>query len=505
MKIIKKITSLILIAALLVGLLPMLKLGRGNGVFAATASEIVKDAESWVGVTPYSYGGIDLYGGCDCSGFVCAIFKRHGLDLIGDYRIRDAEQMYVKAYEYGTVVGYNASKMQDGYIIVLDYEGEYCGHVGICSHDSAGNKTVIHAANSREGTKIDKISDLLRWGFSIRGIIKPNIITGSGDYDSAVAAKNPGYPYKNQKKAINTEDTNAVSWLQTALNNVVFADLNVDGVFNTETAAAVKILQKASGLVANGTPDLDTVQAIKNMFLEGQKITTFKLSQAKVKTLQVGMNARITVKIEPESAKNVVLKWTSSDPKIATVSQLGKVTARKVGMVTITAVAPNGSESKKKITIIPKVRKNQFFKGYYYDDDGSKTSLAKCRWRKDAIGRWYGNKTWYAKSEWVYIDNYWYYFNARGYVCQKGWAKIRGIRYYLNPQNGRMASNEWIQGRYVSKDGSQTYKYKGKWVETEDGSWMFKDSSGWYAKSATVKIDGVSYKFNSYGICTNKN
>ncbi|MBO4591967.1 MAG: Ig-like domain-containing protein [Eubacterium sp.] len=507
MKIIKKITSLMLIAALLVGLLPMMELGRGNGVHAATADEIVKDAASWVGVTPYSLGGTDLYGGCDCSGFVCAIFKRHGLDLINEYGVRDAEQMYVLAHKYGTVVGNTVDVVKDGYIIVFDEDGgEFCAHVGICSHDSAGNKTFIHAANSREGTKIDYISDFLRWGYSIRGIIKPNIVTGSDDdYKKAVSTKNPGYPYKNQKKAINTEDTNAVSWLQTALNNVIYTNLNVDGVFGTETVDAVKKFQNACGIVATGTPDLETVTAIKNMFLEGQKITKLKLNQANVKSLQVSMGVKLTAKIIPASAEDVVLQWKSSDPKIAKVSQVGKVTALKVGKVTITATAPNGVEVKRKLTIIPKVRRNQFFKGFYYDENGSKTSIAKCRWKKDAIGKWYGNDTWYAKNQWMYIDNYWYYFNSKGYACQKGWVKIRGVRYYLNPQNGRMASNEWIQGRFVSKDGSQTYKYKGKWFETEDGYWMFKDSSGWYAKNATVKIDGVSYKFNKNGICTNIN
>ena len=495
-----------LTAALLVGVLPMMQLGHGSGVKAASSDEIVNDAASWVGVTPYSYGGTNLKTGCDCSGFVCAIFLRHGLDLINEYGVRDAEDMYVYASRYGTVVGNAVSAMQDGYIIVLDYEGEFCGHAGICTHDKNGNKQVIHAANSREGTKIDNISDLLRWGFSIRGIIKPNIVTDSNDdYNKAVTTKNPGYPYANQKKAINTGKIDAVKWLQTALNNVAFSNLTVDGVYGEETITSVKRIQRVSGLEITGTPDLETVKAIKNMFLEAQKITKLKFNQPNVKTLEAGTGVKLTAKITPESAEKVILQWKTSDPKIAKVNQAGKVNAVKAGKVTITATAPNGVEVKKKITVTPKVRKNQFFKGYYYDDNGSKTTFAKCRWRKDSIGRWYGNDSWYAKHEWMYIDDNWYYFNAKGYALQKGWAKIRGVKYYFYPENGRMASNEWIKGKFVSKDGSQTYKYKGKWVQTENGSWMFKDSSGWYAKNSTIKIDGVKYKFDKNGICTNSN
>ena len=68
-----------------------------------------------------------------------------------------------------------------------------------------------------------------------------------------------------------------------------------------------------------------------------------------------------------------------------------------------------------------------------------------------------------------------------------------------------MASNEWIEGRFIAKDGVQSYEPKADWKQNESGGWYYQDSSGWYAKNGTVKIDGKKYKFDANGICTNKN
>ena len=105
MRKIKKITALLLIAFMIVGVLPVAQLGQGQGVQAATADEIVKDAASWINYTKYVLGGTDLEKGCDCSGFVCAIFKRHGLDLVRDYGLRDCEDFVRGVSKYGKIVG----------------------------------------------------------------------------------------------------------------------------------------------------------------------------------------------------------------------------------------------------------------------------------------------------------------------------------------------------------------------------------------------------------------
>ena len=61
--------------------------------------------------------------------------------------------------------------------------------------------------------------------------------------------------------------------------------------------------------------------------------------------------------------------------------------------------------------------KNEYIKGFYVDKSGARTSKAKCSWRKDKKGKWYGNsKGWYAKNCTLTIDGKKYKFNKVGYV-----------------------------------------------------------------------------------------
>ena len=59
----------------------------------------------------------------------------------------------------------------------------------------------------------------------------------------------------------------------------------------------------------------------------------------------------LTAGITPANATYKTLKWTSSDPSIATVSETGEVTGIKPGTVTITAASTDGSGKKGTITL----------------------------------------------------------------------------------------------------------------------------------------------------------
>ena len=59
-------------------------------------------------------------------------------------------------------------------------------------------------------------------------------------------------------------------------------------------------------------------------------------------------------------------------------------------------------------------------------------------------------------------------------------------------------SNEWVDGKWYNKNGTQTYKPLGSWKK--DGKdWMYADSSGWYAKNRWQKIDFKWYFFDKEG------
>ena len=61
-----------------------------------------------------------------------------------------------------------------------------------------------------------------------------------------------------------------------------------------------------------------------------------------------------------------------------------------------------------------------------------------------------------------------------------------------------MAANEWIEGYWFSSGGVWTYPPKGAWKLNNIG-WWFGDTSGWYAKNTTVKIDDKNYSFDASG------
>lgn len=92
------------------------------------ASTVIGEAEKYVGVLPYVWGGTNLTTGVDCSGFICAIYERFGYNLWG---------IRTDLYLAGTSVP-DISQAQAGDILC------YSGHVTIYD----GNGGQIHAPYS---------------------------------------------------------------------------------------------------------------------------------------------------------------------------------------------------------------------------------------------------------------------------------------------------------------------------------------------------------------------
>jgi len=80
-------------------------------------------------------------------------------------------------------------------------------------------------------------------------------------------------------------------------------------------------------------------------------VTKMKLAK-KPKALKKGKTFQLKVKVTPTAIqKQVKLTYKSSNKKIATVSEIGKIKAKKKGKATITITAPNGKMLKVKITV----------------------------------------------------------------------------------------------------------------------------------------------------------
>ena len=98
-------------------------------------------------------------------------------------------------------------------------------------------------------------------------------------------------------------------------------------------------------------------------------------------------------------------------------------------------------------------------------------------WKHNSKGWWVEDeKGWYPTSQWMKINGKWYYFKADGY----------------------MASQEWCEGYWLSKNGTWSYRHTGRWNKDKKGFW-YEDTSGWRSTSEWIRIDGYWYYANAQG------
>ncbi len=76
------------------------------------------------------------------------------------------------------------------------------------------------------------------------------------------------------------------------------------------------------------------------------KVNSVSLNYTDVRLSSKGQTLQLTATVSPSNAANKSVKWTSGNPKVATVSSSGKVTAVANGNTTITATAADGSGKK---------------------------------------------------------------------------------------------------------------------------------------------------------------
>lgn len=148
--------------------------------------------------------------------------------------------------------------------------------------------------------------------------------------------------------------------------------------------------------------------------------------------------------------------------------------------------------------------KGAFSNGFISTTSGggsSSSTPASGGWTKVGKKWKYKLKGKYIKNCWLKYGDDWYAFGSDGFMYT-GWRTIHKKKYYFY-SSGRMASNEWIKGKWVGSDGVQKYKAKGSWKQNSNG-WWYGDTTGWYVKNSWQKIDGKWYYFNASGyIVTN--
>ena len=121
--------------------------------------------------------------------------------------------------------------------------------------------------------------------------------------------------------------------------------------------------------------------------------------------------------------------------------------------------------------------RNEWVKGVWYDGNGYADYPYTGSWKRNAKGWWFSDTSgWYPRNKWQKIDGVYYYFKSNGY----------------------MASEEWIGGYWLSKNGAWVYKAVGKWYRNSKG-WWFQTSDGWYPKNQWQRINNNWYYFDAHG------
>ena len=107
---------------------------------------------------------------------------------------------------------------------------------------------------------------------------------------------------------------------------------------------------------------------------------------------------------------------------------------------------------------------------YYFAGSGAKVSsswVGKYYLKSTgvmAVSEWVDNGKSYVNAAgayvtgWLKLDGSWYYLGTNG-VKQTGWIISGNVWYYLK-SDGTMASNEWIEGYYLSSSGAWIPGYK---------------------------------------------
>ena len=130
-----------------------------------------------------------------------------------------------------------------------------------------------------------------------------------------------------------------LSW---SSSNPKVAGMAAGGVINAKAAGTCTITVKSN----NGKTATCKVTVKKKTVA----VTSVKLNTTKL-TITAGKKYTLKATINPSNATNKTLSWSSSNPKVASMSAGGVVNAKKKGSCTITVKSSNGKTAKCQVTV----------------------------------------------------------------------------------------------------------------------------------------------------------
>ncbi|MBR1866605.1 MAG: Ig-like domain-containing protein [Lachnospiraceae bacterium] len=129
-------------------------------------------------------------------------------------------------------------------------------------------------------------------------------------------------------------------------------------IVSVNSKGVIKGKKKGSATIKVKTTDGSKL-SVKLKVIVGTKVQRINFVDArKLTELNVGSSYTLKAEVIPADASNQTLKWSSSDPEVATVNDKGVVTAITNGAVTITAASTDGTNVKvyKSIDVVTYVK-----------------------------------------------------------------------------------------------------------------------------------------------------
>ena len=120
-------------------------------------------------------------------------------------------------------------------------------------------------------------------------------------------------------------------------------------------------------------------------------------------------------------------------------------------------------------------------------------------------GKWYnkdGSQTYSATGSWKKNNKGIWYEDTKGWYPRNRWQKIDGKWYYFK-SSGYAAVNEFVQGWWVGSNGAWNDPVHYSWHKS-GSKWWYGVIGGWYAKNKTYTIDGIKYSFDQNGYMKEK-
>lgn len=127
---------------------------------------------------------------------------------------------------------------------------------------------------------------------------------------------------------------------ENATNKSITWSSSNSSIASVDTLGKVKALKAGTATITATTQDGSSLSAACTIKIS-QLATGIVLNKT-VDSLVVGQIDTLSVLVSPRDTTNKNVKWSSSDPDIATVDDSGKITAIKTGTATITATVDDG-------------------------------------------------------------------------------------------------------------------------------------------------------------------